>query len=354
MAFVCDYESCGKLFTRAEGLKLHKRGIHEGVRPYACDVPDCTKAYTQKRDLLRHNEDAHLKLRPYKCDHDDCDAAFYKKCDLNIHKRVHDRERPYKCDVAGCDKKYGLHCHLTQHVRASHLNVRIACDFEECTAVFTELSSMNKHKLTVHLNHRPYVCDHVACGREFALRSNLTQHVQSMHTEEGSRRQKRSENALAKAFDEAGIPYKREHVVQFDCEGISDNSFSRIDFVIIMFGQVQNVENDERQHDWIETVCDVKRMSSIVAAHALSGNTLPHTFTRFNPHAYRMDGVLGKVAVKDRHARLIAMLKDPASILYATSPPLKIQHMYYSTEGGIPRVLTDYGPLAECVLSAIV
>ena len=115
-----------------------------------------------------------------------------------------------------------------------------------------------------------------------------------------------------------------------------------------------DLENDERQHDWIETVCDVKRMASIVAAHALEGNKLPETFVRINPHAYRIDGRLGKVLVRDRHARLIEMIEDPGSVLYATSPPLKIQHMYYTTEGGIPRVLEDYGALAECVLPAIV
>jgi hypothetical protein len=40
------------------------------------------------------------------------------------------------------------------------------------------------------------------------------------------------------------------------------------------------------QHDWIVTVCDVKRMAEVFETLACGG-TLPVVFIRFNPHRPR-------------------------------------------------------------------
>jgi hypothetical protein len=53
-------------------------------------------------------------------------------------------------------------------------------------------------------------------------------------------------------------------------------------------GVVVLLENDENQHDWVPTLCDVKRMGECYETMAVGGNTLPLVFMRFHPHKYKL------------------------------------------------------------------
>jgi hypothetical protein len=58
---------------------------------------------------------------------------------------------------------------------------------------------------------------------------------------------------------------------------------ARIDFYDRNAGVVVFLlENDENQHDWVPTLCDVKRMGECYETMAVGGNTLPLVFMRFN------------------------------------------------------------------------
>lgn len=60
--FKCDFEGCGKTFTRNEELTRHKR-IHTGIRPHACFV--CGKRFGRKDHLKKHMR-THENRDPYR------------------------------------------------------------------------------------------------------------------------------------------------------------------------------------------------------------------------------------------------------------------------------------------------
>ena len=133
----------------------------------------------------------------------------------------------------------------------------------------------------------------------------------------------REEEKVAKALQEAGISFKREHRVLFDCW---DDTFARVDFVIHINGHIVLLEVDEGQHAWYGIECDVFRMTKIFAAIAIDGNKLPVLFVRYNPHALKVDGQLKKVRTQDRLAQLVGIISNVSS---GTSEGMEVVYMYY-------------------------
>jgi hypothetical protein len=77
-------------------------------------------------------------------------------------------------------------------------------------------------------------------------------------------------------------------------------------------GKVIDGEVDEDQHKHYSVSCEVARMLNNEAARRLGGCDLPHVTIRFNPHAFRIDGVLQKVSKKQRRERFIEIIKEAA------------------------------------------
>jgi hypothetical protein len=166
-------------------------------------------------------------------------------------------------------------------------------------------------------------------------------------------RRKKSKEALARFLSESGVDYKREHHVDYICTEVQEDHFARVDFLMVRQRTLVLLENDEQQHDWIPTSCDVKRMAEIVETLAVGGNELPVAFIRFNPHAFRRDRVLHKLPQTERRERLLRILRDPSHPVYDKGQPLKILHMYYNTLQGNPLALEDYGALRKCVMPCV-
>uniref|UniRef100_A0A3Q2GTG6 Krueppel-like factor 17 n=1 Tax=Equus caballus TaxID=9796 RepID=A0A3Q2GTG6_HORSE len=88
-------------------------------RPYHCQYENCGKAYTKHSHLVSHQR-KHTGERPYKCTWEGCTWSFFRSDELGRHMRIHTRYRPYRCDQ--CGRQFMRSDHLRQHHR-THLQV---------------------------------------------------------------------------------------------------------------------------------------------------------------------------------------------------------------------------------------
>nr|XP_006200620.1 Krueppel-like factor 17 [Vicugna pacos] len=93
-------------------------------RPYCCEYENCGKAYTKRSHLVSHQR-KHTGERPYKCTWEACTWSFFRSDELGRHTRIHTRHRPHKCDQ--CGRQFMRSDHLRQHQR-THMRVPISSD----------------------------------------------------------------------------------------------------------------------------------------------------------------------------------------------------------------------------------
>ncbi|XP_032158382.1 Krueppel-like factor 17 isoform X1 [Mustela erminea] len=83
-------------------------------RPYCCQYESCGKAYTKRSHLVSHQR-THTGERPYKCMWESCMWSFFRSDELGRHMRIHTRYRPHRCDQ--CGRQFMRSDHLRQHRR---------------------------------------------------------------------------------------------------------------------------------------------------------------------------------------------------------------------------------------------
>lgn len=327
----------------------------------------------------------HTGARPFRCPHQGCDADFNRAEHLRHHLLVHKGDRPYVCKFRDCGSSFTCSSHLLRHYRIHTGERPHRCT--HCSASFITKNHLKIHELS-HTGERPHVCEYPGCGATLARVDHLARHVLRWHSEDGQMRHKRQEQRVAAFLDRAGIRYRREHRIEFDCcldhrhddqerhqqqrqEQEKDNDdddvllddkrgkkCARVDFLIIHKSGVIFLEVDEGQHRFGEysVSCDMGRMAKIIESLTLGGNSMPVLFIRYNPDAYSCS-VTGHRTVSKRCVREARLQRVIEEWIPNADVPLTIQYMYYDVDSvGDLKVLQypDYHPLLEsCCLRPI-
>lgn len=108
--YVCNADSCNKVFNYLSSLVKHER-IHRGERPYSCKV--CHQSFVQSSNLKRH-EKTHTGEKTFECTQ--CQKKFSTASNLRQHMQIHKDEllrKHYKCDQ--CGRTYLYSSSLNKH-----------------------------------------------------------------------------------------------------------------------------------------------------------------------------------------------------------------------------------------------
>lgn len=98
--------------------------------------------------------------RPFKCTR--CNRGFKTRGAVIFHARTHLSERPFKCDVSGCDKSFKQKSNLLQHISSVHAQLRLY-ECRQCGRQFKTKFSAQQHEQKQR------------CGAAAQMRNNMQQ-----------------------------------------------------------------------------------------------------------------------------------------------------------------------------------
>ena len=107
---------CGREYASIKLLKSHMR-IHTKAymeAKYTCDI--CGNDYRSNVSLQNHINTIHNGLRNFPCDI--CGKLFTRANTLRTHKKIHDGYKQFNCIY--CNSAYGEKRNLMNHIRRNH------------------------------------------------------------------------------------------------------------------------------------------------------------------------------------------------------------------------------------------
>uniref|UniRef100_A0A6P7F5M6 Zinc finger protein 567-like n=1 Tax=Diabrotica virgifera virgifera TaxID=50390 RepID=A0A6P7F5M6_DIAVI len=172
-------EICKRNFANQYSLSIHNATHSSDPKTYVCVI--CKSYSTQVTDsLFFHIRLEHLQEELY-CS--ECDTHFFSKTWLEDHKMFHKMYKefePKRCKLCSCE--FLNTKQLLNHIRESHSDNSLIT-FKKYKCSTCNLTVPYKKNLDKHMKHthsskkekQSFLC--TDCGRSFASRGSLTQHM---------------------------------------------------------------------------------------------------------------------------------------------------------------------------------
>jgi hypothetical protein len=327
--FACTHDECDARFTTRGNLHDHVRAVHEKQTPYVCTYEGCEYVAGYKQALNQHVRSVHLKERRFTCTYEGCTYAASQAIHLAIHVRaVHEKQTPYACTHDGCGQLFTQSGARAIHVRAVHEKQRpFECTYQGCNYAASQATHLAIHVRT-HTGEKPYKCHH--CNDRFSNSGNRDAHEKRRHELKNNEVLiKKKEERMNRLLASNGIGFDRELFVSYKNCGEND-TFARLDFVVnSSLDVVTIVSCDEMQHKDREVLCEVARMTKVVAAVRASGDMRKILWVRFNPDTVALNSENVRRPIKDREAVLLDTIRGAPDFFNDREQEVAIVYMYY-------------------------
>ncbi|CAH0746873.1 unnamed protein product [Bemisia tabaci] len=237
-SLLCDI--CGKVFERANNLRVHKATHLEDAlkKKHVCST--CGKRFFSRFQLTEH-QNVHLGLKPHQCDL--CDKKFHKRILLRQHKLIHLPESDlFEC--CKCGLKFNRKSNLKAHERTHSSTRSFAC--RVCSLTFGEMRSLLSHRRLEHMKKTEesvvvsmeHCC--MICDTYFENADSLSQHMKTHKQKENKQAQckicRQVVNTKALKYHEMS---KHSNKRPFQCSYCSEES-KEVGFM--SFGLLKNHE----------------------------------------------------------------------------------------------------------------
>lgn len=301
-------------------------------KPFVCTaISGCPFTTKYKQTLTRH-EANHRGEKPLRCDVVGCDFATAFPIALSAHKQNKHGQFLF-CGISGCPYTTRDQSNMNFHKRSVHEKKKPHC-CTLCVRSFCSPGSLRTHMISIHERAKPFACPFPDCDYANAQKSNLTTHIEGMHSEDAVKHRKNEEERVSKLLMENGIKFEENRFVALNAE---DGKIRRavVDFVIANETCVFLLEVDERQHNRYDLDYEVSRMyqvrNALVAEQRDEMLGKKIVWIRYNPHAFNVNGAQrGRHLSKEkREARLLQVLTE----FQAEDDDLSMNliYMYYDT-----------------------
>ncbi|GLJ19076.1 hypothetical protein SUGI_0342660 [Cryptomeria japonica] len=165
---------------RERGNSWHSQSVKskETTKKHICPDRFCDKAFKYPSKLAKHLEDVHsTKYTEIICCEPGCLKYFTNAEALKEHLRqAHNR---ICCEVCGSQQlKKQIKRHMRIHENKTCVK-SIACPYERCLHSYTTKSNLRQHIKSVHLELKPFKCQFGGCGMTFAHKSARDRHEMS-------------------------------------------------------------------------------------------------------------------------------------------------------------------------------
>jgi len=206
-----------------------------------------------------------------------------------------------------------------------------------------------KYRRTFKKKMPQYQCEYEHCRCICIGKADASRHQRLWHGPSTAHGHRTKADRVLSFLDQF---YTVEHSVNIKYEcllsmGIHECSGGAlIDGVIVIPGVnltiLLEVQPHQHKLKYTGVASAVVRMSEVSAQLWVGGNTTGVVWLLFNPDDYTVDGVQVHTTIKERLAKLHALIQILTNTGMPTSPwGLSVMYMFFDTEAGSPKVFQD-------------